>query len=82
MHRRMTVLQSRNMILKVHGTLWGLLKCTYTKYPSKTDGKTTRCKCRHREDNNIKVNKKLDKKLYVEFICLRIWLSSGNLRQD
>jgi hypothetical protein len=34
------------------------------------------------EDDYVKMDKNVDKKFQIEFICLRIWLSRGTLRLD
>jgi hypothetical protein len=61
MHQCMTVLESRNMKLAARAAFWGLPKCWYTKPQSSVDGKTIRWKRRRREENNIKVDKKVDR---------------------
>jgi hypothetical protein len=36
----------------------------------------------HSEGDYVKMDKNVDKKFQIEFICLRIWLSRGTLGPD
>jgi hypothetical protein len=82
MQQCVTVLEGRNMKLAVHAARWGLLKCIDINSRSKTEGKATLCIRSRSEDNYVKMDKSVDKKFQIEFICLRIWLCRGTLRPD
>ena len=75
MQHCVTVLESRNMNLAVQATNRGLLKCINGNSQSKTEGKVTLCIPIPSEDDYVKIDKIVDKKFQIEFICLRIWLS-------